>query len=83
MEVHRSEFKEDETFFTDASGSWGCGAVWGNKWIQCPWNSSWTAESIVVKELLPIVTPRRACAKQGLCDRLCPFIYLFIYQRVR
>ena len=24
-----------------------------------------------------VVTPRRACAKQGLCDRLCPFIYLF------
>ena len=23
-----------------------------------------------------VVTPRRACAKQGLCDRLCPFIYL-------
>ena len=22
-----------------------------------------------------VVTPRRACAKQGLCDRLCPFIY--------
>ena len=25
-----------------------------------------------------VITLRRACAKQGLCDRLCPFI-LFIY----
>ena len=26
-----------------------------------------------------VFTPRRACAKQVLCDRVRPFIYLFIY----
>ena len=42
-------------FFTDASGSWGCGACWEEKWIQCPWNGIWNNKSIAAKELLPIL----------------------------
>ena len=42
-------------FSTDASGGWGCGACWGDKWIQCPWNDSWKDKNIAVKELLPIL----------------------------
>ena len=41
--------------FTDASGSWGCGAAWESSWIQCQWNETWADEGIAVKELLPIV----------------------------
>ena len=40
---------------TDASGSWGCGAVWSNSWFQYKWPDSWSSVNIAVKELLPIV----------------------------
>ena len=42
-------------FSTDASGRWGCGACWEDRWIQCPWNGVWNDKSIAVKELLPIL----------------------------
>ena len=42
-------------FYTDASGSWGCGALWGSCWLQCHWPSQWADMSIMVKELVPIV----------------------------
>ena len=50
------------TFYTDASGKWGCGAVWHPKWLQCEWAGHWTDENIAAKELLPIVL---ACAVWG------------------
>ncbi len=37
---------------SDASGSYGCGAIFGNTWFQAP---SWEAISITAKELVPIV----------------------------
>ena len=43
--------------WSDASGSWGCGALWGDQWCQVPW-SEWpgfASASIAAKELLPIV----------------------------
>jgi len=55
MEIHTTEFRADATVFTDASGSWGCGAIWQNRWLQCSWNKVWSTESIATKELLPIV----------------------------
>jgi len=40
---------------SDASG-WGCGAYFDNRWFQLPWSATWVkAESIAVKELIPIV----------------------------
>lgn len=36
-------------FFTDASGSWGCGACWEKSWIQCPWNSTLSNRSTARK----------------------------------
>ena len=41
--------------FSDASGAWGCGAICGTQWLQCPWNKVWEQETIALKELLPIV----------------------------
>ena len=43
--------------WSDASGSWGCGAVWGVCWIQFSWEScpSFASASIAPKELLPII----------------------------
>ena len=43
------------TFSSDASGTWGCGALWQSQWIQGSWDSSWQDVSIMIKELIPIV----------------------------
>ena len=43
------------TVQSDASGGWGCGAVWGKLWLQVQWPSSWADVSIALKELAPIV----------------------------
>jgi hypothetical protein len=41
---------------TDASGSWGCGAIWNNQWFQFQWpNSEIAGRHITYNELLPIV----------------------------
>ena len=40
---------------SDASGSWGCGAVYEDVWFQLQWPPSWQAVSIAPKELVPIV----------------------------
>ena len=42
---------------SDASGSWGCGALWGGRWFKLDWSQrqDLAEASIAVKELLPIV----------------------------
>ena len=43
--------------WSDASGGWGCGAMWGDRWFQVAWKD-WTGlagASIAVKGLLPII----------------------------
>ena len=50
----------DEELWSDASGSWGCGALWGGEWFQQSWvNISHQGkpgmDSITPMELLPIV----------------------------
>ena len=45
----------DATVTSDASGSWGCGAYWGRKWLQWQWEAAIADRSIAVKELLPII----------------------------
>ena len=27
--------------FSDASGNWGCGAIWDTHWLQWEWDGSW------------------------------------------
>lgn len=45
----------DVEVFSDASGSWGCGAYSGSQWFQLAWSSSAAKYQIAVKELLPVV----------------------------
>ena len=45
----------DHHLFTDASGSWGCGAWCGTQWLQVPWSSTSPLTSIALKELFPVV----------------------------
>ena len=39
----------------DASGTWGCGALHSNQWLQVAWPPEWVDVPIVPKELVPIV----------------------------
>ena len=48
--------------FTDASGSWGCGAWSLPLWLQVSWQDFPPLNSIAIKELFPIVL---ACAVWG------------------
>ena len=55
--------------WTDASGRFGCGALWGTQWLQVEWPASYKKHcrslreaSITLKELLPVVL---ACAIWG------------------
>lgn len=40
---------------SDASGSWGCGAFWGSRWLQVQWDESAVRLPIAAKELFPII----------------------------
>ena len=40
---------------SDASGSWGCGAFAGRRWLQWQWDETWAARSIAPKEALAVV----------------------------
>jgi len=49
-----------ETFFdhqiwTDASGTWGCGAQFGDQCFQFPWPLEWKPITIMAKEIVPII----------------------------
>ena len=52
----RAESPEAE-FWSDASGSWGCGAYWSSQWLQWQWipGSALDSASIAAKEFLPIL----------------------------
>ena len=39
----------------DASGNWGCRAVFCNQWFQLAWDKSWLGANIMAKELVPII----------------------------
>ena len=42
-------------FYSDASGSFGCGAIWGDRWLQLKWPPSFATVAIAPKELIPVV----------------------------
>ncbi len=52
----------DHHVYTDASGNFGCGALWQAFWLQYQWPPWYQDQNITVKELLPIVL---ACALWG------------------
>ena len=45
----------DVIITSDASGSWGCGAFWGQKWFHLQWTTTMQDDHIATKELVPIV----------------------------
>ena len=58
MAVHGKGWNPHIVFSTDASGSWGCGAIRQTRWIQCPWLKEWESE----------YRAKRAVAN---CDSMC------------
>ena len=48
---------ESVELWSDASGSWGCGALWDIEWLQVAWVEcpSFGVATIAAKKLLPIV----------------------------
>ena len=52
----------DHEIWSDASGSWGAGALWQTEWFQVRWPQSLSYENIAAKELIPITM---ACAIWG------------------
>ena len=59
----------DVHLWSDASGSWGCGAYWQGLWFQVPWGTLPIAsESIAPKEFFPIMV---ACIVWGKLWRGC------------
>ena len=45
----------DRHLFTDASGSWGCGALCNHDWFHHPWPVEWAQTNIATRELVPNV----------------------------
>ena len=41
--------------FSDASGSWGCGAFCEHSWFQIPWTGPWKEIHIAAKKFAPII----------------------------
>ena len=54
--------KPDHDLWSDASGSWGAGALWKSEWFQVQWPKVLQQEQIAIKELAPILI---ACASWG------------------
>lgn len=45
----------EQHVFSDASGTWGCGAWHGTRWFQLEWDGRTREACIAVKELVPII----------------------------
>ena len=57
--------------WSDASGSWGCGAAWNGCWFQIPWPSTWSSTPITPKELVPIVAAVAIWGLDWAGQRVC------------
>jgi len=60
--LHSANLTFKNHIFTYASGSWGFGAVFSNRWLQLPWSPEWATINIIAKEMVPIVV---SCAAWG------------------
>ena len=57
---------------SDASGSWGCAAIWNNRWLQWQWNNRAQEWQIARKELLPIVLATLVWGRVGRQKSVLP-----------
>lgn len=57
--------------YTDASGTYGYGAVFGKSWFYGEWNEQWLSQNITVKELFPIVLAIEVWGNQMANRSIC------------
>ena len=50
----RRRQEPDHEIWSDASGSWGCGAFWGSSWFHFQWPTELQPELIATKELIVV-----------------------------
>ena len=43
------------TVLSDASGAWGCGAIWDSRWLQFEWKGLLAEAHISIKEMIPVI----------------------------
>ena len=58
----------DAHVYTDASGNWGCGASYEERWFKAPWSPAWQTVNITTKEMVPIILAL-AIWGQGWADK--------------
>ena len=56
---------------SDASGSWGCGAIHNTSWFQLAWPLDLASKPIHCKELVPIVGAASFGAVLGIKTQSC------------
>ena len=56
----------DFSIWSNASGSWGCAAVWDSQWFQVAWQNceEFSEASIAAKEMLPILVAAAVWGRQ-------------------
>ena len=59
---HQGEHSAMFQLYSDASGAFGCGALWDREWLQFEWPDGWGGRNITLKEIVPVVF---ACATWG------------------
>ncbi len=62
MQPHSSLELTIHHIYTDATGSFGCDAIWGTQWLLYVWPRSFGQKAIATQELLPIIM---ACMMWG------------------
>ena len=56
------------SFYTDAAGSLGFGAIFGDNWCYSKWPAYWTSKNIATLEFYPILSqPLRRSIEQSMC----------------
>ena len=56
---------------SDASGVWGCVAIFNDRWFQLEWPSQWSNTNIAPKELVPIVVAVALWGPQWAGQKIC------------
>ena len=64
--------RPDVHLWSDASGSWGCGAIWQGQWLQVAWDHLPIASaSIAPKEFFPILAAGAIWGRQWRGSMVC------------
>ena len=62
----------DVEIWSDASGNWGCGALWHQRWLQLQWvGLPIASESIAAKELFPVVVAAAVWGREWRGATVC------------